>query len=177
MTAIDNPTLTVELPVYFRLATKKDLPKLEWFGQYKHYRQLFKRSFREQQAGRRLMLLADCNEFPVGHIFVQLVSKEESIANGSDRAYLYSLRVMDMFRNQGIGTQLIQTAEAIVAERGFCVTTIAVAKDNHGAKRLYQRLGYRILREDDGKWSYLDHTGTRRYVHEPCWILVKDLSV
>jgi len=175
MTLLDEVTLTIEMPVTFRVAVREDLPKLEWYGLYTHYRQLFRRAFREQEAGRRLMLLAVADNFPIGTVFIQFQSNEKRIADGHTRAYLYSLRVMEMFRDKKIGTHLIQEAERLILDRGFQRATIAVAKDNHNARRLYERLGYRVYREDPGRWSYLDHRGKIRRVHEPCWLLHKDL--
>lgn len=175
MTALDTASMVIQLPITIRLAKKADLVRLEWYGQYTHYRHVLRRSYREQKMGRRFMLVADCNGFPIGCIFIQLKSARRAIADGSQRAYLYSLRVMEMFRGMGIGTRLIQEAEALVMERGFRWTTIAVAKDNPDAQRLYERLGYRIFAEDPGHWSYIDHQGQTRRVHEPCWILEKCL--
>lgn len=175
MTALEPTAMSVQLPVIFRFAKKADLPKLEWYGQYSHFRNLFLRAFREQLRGRRLMLLADCNGFPIGHVFVSLRSTNLAIADGERRAYLYSLRVMEMFRGHGIGTRLILEAEAILHARGIVWTTIAVAKENLSARRLYERLGYGIFAEDTGQWSYTDHRGRTRFVDEPCWILEKRL--
>jgi GNAT superfamily N-acetyltransferase len=177
MTDLESPRLTVELAIQLRLATRADLPRLEWFGQYKHYRNVFRRSYREQQLGRRLMIVADCNDFPIGHIFVQLASTETSIADGAVRAYFYSLRVMPMFRGHGIGTRLIAEAENRVRAHGFRWATIAVAKNNVRARQLYERLKYQIFRDDPGHWSYLDHRGEQCHVHEPCWILEKFLTM
>lgn len=173
----ETSLLQLQLNVCLRLARKEDIPRLEWFGQYRHFRHLFRRAFREQQEGRRLLLLADCNNFPIGQIFVQLASQRAGVADGSARAYFYSLRVMPMFRRQGIGTRLILEAENRVRARGFTCVTIAVAKNNEAARRLYERLHYRIFREDEGKWSYIDHQGERRHVHEPCWLLEKFLTM
>jgi ribosomal protein S18 acetylase RimI-like enzyme len=173
MTALDQVALTLELPIVLRLATEQDLPKLEWYGQYTHFRNLFRRAFREQQQGRRLMVLADCNDFPIGHIFILFKSHNPDIADGGRRAYLYSLRVMEMFRRQGLGTRLILEAEALAQDRRFECVTISVAKDNPGARGLYERLGYQVFAEDAGRWSYVDHRGQIRHVHEPCWMLEK----
>lgn len=175
MTARELPTLTVDLSVHLRLAVRDDLPKLEWYGQYTHYRHLFRRAFREQQLGRRLMLVADCNSFPIGQLFVQLRAADPKVADGVGRAYLYGFRVMEMFRGRGIGTALLEEAEALALERQFRWATIAVAKDNEGARRLYERLGYRIFRDDPGLWNYRDHEGNLRWVNEPCWMLEKEL--
>ncbi len=174
MTALEQPTIIVPLSITLRPATRDDLPKLEWYGQYIHYRNLFRRAFREQQLGRRLILVADCNGFPVGHIFIQFIEPDASLER---RAYLYSFRVMEMFRGQGIGTHLLQEAELILQERGYVSATISVAKDNPAARRLYERLGYRIFAEDEGRWRYVDHRGTLRLVHEPCWMLHKQIGL
>ena len=177
MTTFDQSSLTVRLPITIRVATKADIPKLEWYGQFIHYRNLFRRAYREQLEGRRVMLVADCNDFPVGQLFIQLHSSNRLIADGHRRAYFYSFRVMEMFRRQGIGTALVNEAEGIVMRRGFTSVTIAVVKENQAALRLYRRLGYRQFAEDAGRWSYIDHKGETQYVHEPCWVLEKSLKV
>jgi ribosomal protein S18 acetylase RimI-like enzyme len=175
MTTLEQRCIQLEMPIILRAATLEDLPKLEWYGQYKHFRNMFRRTFREQEAGRRVMLLADSNNFPIGHVFMQF--KDDILDDDAGRAYLYSFRVMEMFRGHGIGTRLLEEAENIALDRGLAWTTIAVAKDNKGARRLYERTGYHIYSEDPGRWSYLDHKGVIRHVHEPCWMLQKKLTV
>jgi ribosomal protein S18 acetylase RimI-like enzyme len=138
---------------------------------------LFRRTYQEQLQNRRLILVADCNSFPIGHIFIQLSSGEQRISDGRRRAYMYSLRVMDMFQGYGIGTRLIHEAEILAAEHHFSWVTIAAAKDNPRARRLYEKLGYRVFGEDEGKWNYLDHENRMRYVHEPCWVLEKRIDM
>ncbi len=177
MTALEFASIKIRLPLTLRAATKKDLSALEWHGHYIHYRNLFRRAFREQQRGKRLMLLADCRNFPIGYIFIRFDCKNKNQANRHRRAHLYSFRVMEIFRGQGIGTRLIREAETIAAQRGFCSTTIAVAKENIHAQRLYKRLGYLIIGENSGHWSYLDHKGHIRRIHEPCWLLQKILEI
>ena len=116
MTALDRQIgLSVELEITLRLARRGDLPKLEWYGQYTHFRNLFRRTFQEQEQRRRLMLIADCGDFPIGHVFIQLSSGDLHFSDGKRRAYLYSLRVMEMFRGRGIGTRLIEEAERRVS--------------------------------------------------------------
>lgn len=175
MTAHELTTLSVTVDLRLRLAVKDDLPKLEWYGEYAHFRGQFERAFREQQLGKRLMLIADCNDFPIGHVFMQLSGGDSLVADGETRVYLYAFRVMEMFRRRGIGTALLDGAEALARERGYGWTTIAVAKDNAAALRLYERQSYQIFREDSGEWSYHDHRGVRRWVREPCWLLEKRL--
>ncbi len=169
-------SLTLQLEVVFRFAERSDLPNLEWYGEYTHFRRVFMRAFEDQLAGRRLILLADVNGWPIGQVFIQLESWDDQFPDRGTRAYLYSLRVMDAFRQQGIGTALLREAEAILIARGYESVSIAAAKDNPGARRLYERLGYRVFAEDDGRWNYVDHEGRVRHVIEPCWVLEKHLS-
>lgn len=172
MTALEPTSIIVPLPITLRAATQHDLPKLEWYGQYAHFRHLFRRAFREQQLGRRSILVADCNQFPIGCLFVQFARADDGPIK---RAYLYSFRVMEMFRGQGIGTRLLSYAETIIGQRSHTWALISVAKDNPAARRLYERLGYRVYAEDEGRWHYVDHRGNLRYVHEPCWMLQKPI--
>jgi ribosomal protein S18 acetylase RimI-like enzyme len=69
----------------------------------------------------------------------------------------------------------MQEAETISQQRGCSWASISVAKDNHAARKLYERLGYRIFGEDEGRWHYVDHRGNTRQVHEPCWMLQKQI--
>jgi ribosomal protein S18 acetylase RimI-like enzyme len=126
--------------------------------------------------GKRLLLLAVANEYPIGQIFIQLSSPDDVFSTGQQRGYLYSFRVMDAFRGQGIGTALLHHAQKILIERGYQTASIAAAKDNPRARRMYERAGFQVFSEDSGHWHYTDHEGRTRYVVEPCWILEKTLK-
>lgn len=166
---------TLHLPVAIRPLQAEDLPLLEWFGQYKHFRNLFLRSYQDQAAGKRELLVADVNGFPVGRLFILFYSRNPALADGRERAYLYSFAVIDMLQGLSIGTRLIQAAEQTIRARDYRWITLAVAKDNPGALRLYERHHYRIFAEDEGRWRYTDHRGIIRQVVEPAWLLEKDL--
>jgi ribosomal protein S18 acetylase RimI-like enzyme len=175
------PPLERQIVVQFRLATEADLPHLEWYGQYTHFRRVFQKTWREQAAGLRLMLLADLNGFPVGHIFILLnnapgVTRKHQRQATDLRGYLYSLRVMAHLQGLGIGTQLVHCAENLLCQRGYDWAIISAAKTNVRARQLYERLGYRVYAEDGGNWQYVDHTGEIVEVHEPCWMLEKLLK-
>ncbi|MBI4770331.1 MAG: GNAT family N-acetyltransferase [Chloroflexi bacterium] len=156
--------------------THKDLPALEWGGRYTHYRRVFRQTFDEARAGRRLMLVAEMGREIVGQVFVQLRSTEPEFADGARRGYLYALRVKPDHQGQGIGSQLMAAAEARLRALGFSTAIIAVAKTNEAARRIYEGWGYAVIREDAGRWSYVDHRGQRRDMREPCWVLEKQLS-
>jgi len=120
--------------------------------------------------------VALAGEEMVGQIFVQMESSEARFANGLTRGYLYALRVRPAWQRKGIGTQLIAAGEAELRGRGFNTAIISAGKENPGALRLYQRLGYRVFADDPGVWYYTDVNGNQQCLQEPCWVLEKEIS-
>ena len=59
--------------------------------------------------------------------------------------YIDSLAVSLPYRNQGVGTALIEKAKELAKEQGIDVVTLAVEPENK-AKRLYQKLGFAYQR-------------------------------
>ena len=59
--------------------------------------------------------------------------------------YIDSLSVSLPYRNQGVGTALIEKAKEMARELGIPVVTLAVEPENR-AKKLYQKLGFRYQR-------------------------------
>ncbi len=68
-----------------------------------------------------------------------------------DEGYIYfdDLSVSEKFRDHGIGTKLIEMAEAYAKEIGIKVIVFHVEKSNARAHELYYRLGYED-NEDQG---------------------------
>ncbi len=162
--------------VVIRPIRAEELASLEWEGQYTKYRQVFAQSFEDVQRGQRIMLVAVAGGQLVGQVFVQLSSSETRYADGATRGYLYSLRVRPAWQGNGLGTRLIQAAEAALRARGFSIAVIAAGKDNPGARRLYERLGYRTFADDPGVWYFTDVNGMQQQQTEPCWVLEKRLT-
>lgn len=65
--------------------------------------------------------------------------------------YLDDLSVTERCRNAGIGTALIERAEAYAKEIGVPAVVFHVEKANEAAHRLYSRLGYSVCREDGSR--------------------------
>lgn len=156
-----------------RLATEADLPDLEWEGEYRHFRHLYRQSFRDAQNGRRILLVVESGGKLIGQLFIQLATIPADPDRIPGTGYLYSFRVRPSYRNRGLGTTLVKRAERILLELGFSRVLIGVGQENDGARRLYERLGYQIIAEDPGRWTYKDDEDQVQVFDEPTYIMEK----
>ncbi len=168
-----DPTPALDIDI--RLVRADDLPRLEWEGEYQHYREVFRTNFDDMRRGQRLMWVAVCDGALVGQIFCQFLSADPAFADGQRRAYLYAFRVRAPLQGRGIGSRLLATAERELLKRRFRTAVIAAAKDNPRAREMYERRGYRVFAEDPGLWSYRDDQGREVKIEEPAWLLQKSL--
>ncbi|MCY1141040.1 GNAT family N-acetyltransferase [Actinoplanes sp. Pm04-4] len=89
---------------------------------------------------------------------------------------LSGLSVVPRRQGQGIGTALISAAESVVVARGVGRLGMGVDDSNGRAAALYLRLGY----AETGchyldRYHYVDDSGERHEVADPCRFLVKEL--
>lgn len=160
-----------------RQVTKADLPALEWDGKYQKYRRMFANLYHNTRSGRALMWVVETQQGEiVGQAFVMLKSSEHDAADGVNRAYVFAFRVKRAWRNRGIGAFLMGHVEEDLHQRGFNYVTLNVAKENPDAKRLYKRLGYKVIGSQPGIWSFKDHQGKIHHVNEPAWRMMKRLA-
>jgi ribosomal protein S18 acetylase RimI-like enzyme len=164
-------------PIFIRQAEKDDLVDLEWNGEYSHFRRLYTDTFTMVEQGAAVIWIAETNGSGlIGQCFVSLKRNRPELADGLVRAYIYGFRVKSEYRNQGIGTRIMNTIEDDLKKRGFQQITLNVGQDNYNARRFYERLGYSVVSADPGYWSYIDDKGRRIDMHEPAWRMVKDLG-
>jgi ribosomal protein S18 acetylase RimI-like enzyme len=162
--------------VTIRRLVSADLPELEWDGEYTHFRRLYRSIYESARDGRALMWVADLpGKGIIGQVFVQLISSRIELADGKHRAYIYGFRVRPEYRNAGLGAYMLQNTEVDLERRGFSIITLNVGQNNPAARRLYERLGYRVTSTDPGRWSYLDEQGNRQFIEEPAWRMEKYL--
>ncbi|MCL6422520.1 GNAT family N-acetyltransferase [Brachybacterium sp. JHP9] len=87
------------------------------------------------------------------------------------------LQVRPERREQGVGTSLLQAAERRAAALGAREIAVGVADDNPGARRLYERLGYRasgIVDVSEHDWTADD--GTVHHERESDEMMLKALG-
>jgi ribosomal protein S18 acetylase RimI-like enzyme len=161
----------IVLDVLMRPCRQEDLPELEWFGMYRHHRQIFAEAFARHLRGENIMLVADLESFPVGQAWVDLVKRaSEGIG------YIWAVRVFPFLRGHGIGTGLMQAAEDLLRARGFAQAEVGVEKDNHAARRLYIRIGYHDYTDLREEYSYTTPDGVSAHHVVDQWILRKSLT-
>lgn len=169
----EHRRLRFNLECLIRDVRADDLSTMEWFGTYSQFRVMEQANYRDVEAGAKLWLVAEVNGFPAGHVKVNL--RVDDPLRGNPRGYLFALRVFEPFQRLGLGTALIRAAEATLRSRGFRYASIAVGKDNPRARRLYERLGYSVYREEIGRWQYVDLEGRLHRVEEPEFLMDKPL--
>ena len=161
----------LKLPVSIRRCQAPDLRALEWFGLHKTDRLVIANAFRRHCAGELLMLVADADGFPIGQVWIdfdRLALERTGI--------LWALRVFPILRGRGIGTRLVAEAERHLRRRGYAVSRLGVEKDNPRARALYQRLGYRLIREEQQPFAYDEPDGRLASGVADLWILEKRLA-
>lgn len=97
----------------------------------------WRKVIREIERGTRIFLVARLDEQIVGTIQLELATKQ----NARHRAEVQKLIVHPRFRNRGIGTTLLATAEEIAKSLDRTLLTLEV-RQGDPAERLYQNRGY-----------------------------------
>lgn len=120
------------------------------------------RMFAAQEQGLCRFLIAWAAEEPVGS--AELTTKK--------LPELKNLNVPEAHRGQGIGSQIIAAAEALIGESGSL--TIGVGVDNPRAAELYERLGYvRTGQLSTTIYDYVDDEGASKTATETDEMLIK----
>jgi ribosomal protein S18 acetylase RimI-like enzyme len=163
--------------VDIRIVTASDLPGLEWDGEFQHFRRVYADAYQRARLGLSVLWAADLKGTGIiGQAFIQLASDRHDLADGKQRAYLYSFRIRSQYRNYGLGSHMLDVLHRDLQLRGFKIVTLNVAKDNPDAIRLYIRHGYKIVAHEPGVWSYQDHNSKWQTIEEPAWRMEKIIS-
>ncbi len=117
-----------------------DLPALEWMGLFSAHAALLRNAFMAQERGEALLLLAVRRGFPLAQVFIDFVRRREHGA-----ALFWAIRTFPPLQGAGIGTRMLQAAEAAAHERGFQRAELGVERSNQAALRFYERHGWRRL--------------------------------
>lgn len=81
---------------------------------------------------------------PVGTVEISLRNHTFNPFGHSRYPYLSNLAVLADYRRQGIAQQLLHTSERIARDWGYQEIYLHVLENNHRARRLYWKAGYRL---------------------------------
>jgi len=133
-----------------------------------------------QRRGQVVYLIAWHNGAPIGHALLKWQGAEEdqvaSVLQGTCPD-VEDLFVLESFRSQGVGRQILDAAERLTRERGSRHIGLSVGVNNPRARALYERCGYRDagLGPLHEHLEYLDASGRRQTWDEMCVYLTKSL--
>ncbi len=68
-----------------------------------------------------------------------------------DEFIVSTISVSAAARGLGVGTRLMNAAEELARERGKNLMSLGVIGENEAARRLYERLGYRVTKSQKGR--------------------------
>ncbi|NKB71895.1 MAG: GNAT family N-acetyltransferase [Candidatus Latescibacteria bacterium] len=145
-----------------------------------------RRKVQAQEAGQGILLIAWCNDLPVGRLWLRWagsheiprIKKTHPIAATLGPCPSFGeIEVAPRLRGNGIGSQLIGYAEGVARQYGYPRVAITAAHDDR-PRQLYERLGY----TDPGigvfhtSGTYVDEYGSKvQWNHGHQVILVKEL--
>jgi len=98
----------------------------------------------DAKSGNRIIYGVQLNGEIVGTIQLIFKMEKDCYANCKTRAHLHHARVLEKFRGQGIGSQLVKIAENEARKRRFKEITLGVEKTNVEAIKLYEKRLQRI---------------------------------
>ncbi len=163
--------------VNIRLMTAEDLPGIEWDGFYARYRNIYKEVFRNSLTGKTLSWIAETEQDGiVGQVFLTKKPPHPHFNANKPYMFLSSFRVKPNFRGRGLGTLLLKICEISTSDRGIPAIYLNCSQKNLRSRAFYERNGFKVLREDPGEWSYIDHEGLLRREVEPAWTMVKKVG-
>jgi len=72
-----------------------------------------------------------------------------ALRDEDDTLYVQTIQLVPAARGRGLGTQLMKHVHTLAAERDKRAVRLRVLRSNEAAQRLYARLGYVAISEDD----------------------------
>lgn len=162
--------------VTIRLLREEDLPALEWDGEFTRYRKIYQEVYRNSQRGISLPYVAETAEDGIiGQVFLTMKDPNPSYSQRSRYFFLSSFRIKPDFRDLGLGDRMIRMCFQEVRNHRLRDIFLNCSADNDRARHFYEKHGFRIVRLDEGKWSYVNHEGLVVSEKESAYLMRKTL--
>ena len=164
--------------VTIRLLREEDLPALEWNGEYKRYRRIYREVFRNSQKGISFPLVAETSgDGIIGQVFLNQKEPNPKFTARSPYYFLSSFRVKPQFRGLGLGSRLLKECEKQVTLHRLRDIYLNCAVSNHRARWFYLEHGFQVIRIDDSDWSFVDDEGFVVTEHQHAYLMRKTVSI
>ena len=105
--------------------------------------QVYVRNFGHEPDDR--CLVAECDERIVGAVWTRIMHDYGHI---SDDTPSLAISLYKEYRNQGIGTELLERMIALLRNDGYSQVSLSVQKTNY-AVGMYRKAGFEVLQETD----------------------------
>lgn len=162
--------------VTVRLIREEDLPALEWDGEYTRYRRVYREVFRNFEKGISLPYIAETEaDGIIGQVFLTRKEPNPSYMPRSRYFFISSFRIKPMFRDRGLGSRLLEVCFRDARSHRLRDIFLNCAANNNRARHFYEKHGFRVVRLDDGNWSYVNHEGIVVTEHESAYLMKKTL--
>ena len=146
--------------VTIRLLREADLPELEWEGEYSRYRRVYQEVYKNSQKGISFPYVAETAENGIiGQVFLTLKEPNPGYNGRSRYFFLSSFRIREPFRDRGLGDLLLQVCEKEVRAHRLRDIFLNCSTDNDRARHFYERHSFRIVRIDEGNWTFINAEG------------------
>jgi len=99
--------------------------------------------------------VAELNGSIIGAVWVRILAGDiRGYGNIDDQTPEFAISLLKEYRNQGTGTLLMQKMIEHLKKQGYAQTSLSVQKINY-ASRMYQKLGFKIIRENEHDYIML----------------------
>lgn len=109
--------------------------------------------------------ISTCSQV-AGTVEITLRSTNSLLFPSSHYPYLANLAVRSEYRRQGIAENLLRVSEEMLQSRGFQDLYLHVLEDNHPARNLYFKAGYRLKKADPLWYCWLLRRPRRLLLHK-----------
>lgn len=162
--------------VNIRLMREADLPELEWDGEYTRYRKIYQEIYRNFVKGISLPFVAETEtDGMIGQVFLTRKEPNPSYSPRAGSFFLSSFRIKPDFRGRGLGSRLMDICFREVRTHRLRDIFLNCSTDNNRARRFYEKHGFRIVRMDEGNWTYVNHEGIVVTEHQSAYLMRRTL--
>jgi ribosomal protein S18 acetylase RimI-like enzyme len=99
--------------------------------------------------------VADLNGRIIGAVWVRIITgKIKGYGNVDSQTPEFAISLFEEYRNQGIGTKLMNKMINHLQKSGYKQASLSVQKENYAVK-LYKKVGFKIIDENDEDYIML----------------------